>query len=287
MSDRILSTQEALSLEARSIFGAVIEPQQDSKDFNQQLGALGATALCLSGGGIRSATFALGILQALAKHGLLSRFHYLSTVSGGGYIGGWLSRWIRAEQTGTEEGRAKSRADSIDAVEQGLRPGVEPLLGRIRQLRDNALYLTPRSGLASPDLWTAIVIVTRNILLNWLLIGPVLVLVAMVPILALSFADRLTAGDVVPLMTLGAVLVLAATLFTYSSLPSAVVTQPGSSTADLEAGTRVNRFGDWPILAQAGLLSMIQSPLLTSGTPTPDWSDLLVEGALHGWASPL
>src|SRR5262249_37638223 len=44
-------------------------------------------ALCLSGGGIRSATFALGVLEGLAAKGVLDRFDYLSTVSGGGYIG--------------------------------------------------------------------------------------------------------------------------------------------------------------------------------------------------------
>lgn len=49
-------------------------------------------ALCLSGGGIRSAIFGLGILQGLAKTGLLGAFDYLSTVSGGGYVGGWLTR---------------------------------------------------------------------------------------------------------------------------------------------------------------------------------------------------
>src|SRR5215831_9522165 len=53
------------------------------------------SALCLSGGGIRSASFALGVLQALARLGLLFRFDYLSTVSGGGYIGSWLSAWRR------------------------------------------------------------------------------------------------------------------------------------------------------------------------------------------------
>src|SRR5260370_28842846 len=52
-------------------------------------------ALCISGGGIRSATFGLGVLQGLARCGLLDRFHYLSTVSGGGYIGSWLSAWIK------------------------------------------------------------------------------------------------------------------------------------------------------------------------------------------------
>src|ERR1700760_2933983 len=49
------------------------------------------SALCLSGGGIRSAVFGLGVLQGLQRFGLLEQFHYLSTVSGGGYIGGWLS----------------------------------------------------------------------------------------------------------------------------------------------------------------------------------------------------
>jgi Patatin-like phospholipase len=46
--------------------------------------------LALSGGGIRSATFSLGMLQSLAKRRLLQRIDYLSTVSGGGYIGCFL-----------------------------------------------------------------------------------------------------------------------------------------------------------------------------------------------------
>src|SRR5207247_9529619 len=68
----------------------------------------GRTALCFSGGGIRSASFGLGVLQALAAHprlpstteddrarkSLLAQFNYLSTVSGGGYIGGWFSAWV-------------------------------------------------------------------------------------------------------------------------------------------------------------------------------------------------
>ena len=53
------------------------------------------TGLAFSGGGIRSATFNLGVLQALAKLKLLDQFNYLSTVSGGGYIGSWLSAWVQ------------------------------------------------------------------------------------------------------------------------------------------------------------------------------------------------
>src|SRR5580658_7700352 len=49
------------------------------------------TGLAISGGGIRSATFGLGILEALKERDLLKKIGYLSTVSGGGYIGAWLS----------------------------------------------------------------------------------------------------------------------------------------------------------------------------------------------------
>lgn len=64
-------------------------------------------AICLSGGGIRSATFNLGVLQGLARHGLLDKFDYLSTVSGGGYIGSWFSAWI-------------NRAGSVEKVQAAL-----------------------------------------------------------------------------------------------------------------------------------------------------------------------
>lgn len=53
--------------------------------------------LALSGGGIRSATFCLGAAQALSDQGVLAGFDYLSTVSGGGYFGGWWSAWLSRE----------------------------------------------------------------------------------------------------------------------------------------------------------------------------------------------
>jgi hypothetical protein len=59
--------------------------------------------LALSGGGIRSATFNLGVLQSLATNSDLSLFHYLSTVSGGGYIGMWLSAFVHRITAGNIE----------------------------------------------------------------------------------------------------------------------------------------------------------------------------------------
>src|SRR5512134_141497 len=60
--------------------------------------------LGLSGGGIRSAAFNMGVLQTLARSGLLPRIDYLSTVSGGGYIGSCLT-WLRAHVPASSSAR--------------------------------------------------------------------------------------------------------------------------------------------------------------------------------------
>ena len=72
----------------------------------------GPTALSLSGGGIRSATFGLGVLQGLAHVGVLGSLDYLSTVSGGGYIGGWFTAWLH-----------RHGADGRSAVLSSMDPG--------------------------------------------------------------------------------------------------------------------------------------------------------------------
>ena len=59
-----------------------------------------AVGLALSGGGIRSATLSLGVLIALAKRGLLPQFDYLSTVSGGGYLGSFLTAFLNSPGNG-------------------------------------------------------------------------------------------------------------------------------------------------------------------------------------------
>ena len=51
----------------------------------------GLVGLAISGGGIRSSTFALGVIQALEANGVLKAVDYMSTVSGGGFVGSCLS----------------------------------------------------------------------------------------------------------------------------------------------------------------------------------------------------
>ena len=52
--------------------------------------------IALSGGGIRSATINLGFLHVLNRLGILELADYLSTVSGGGYTGSYVTKKLRS-----------------------------------------------------------------------------------------------------------------------------------------------------------------------------------------------
>jgi hypothetical protein len=114
--------------------------------------------LAFSGGGIRSATFNLGILQALAENRMLRDFDYLSTVSGGGYIGAWFSRWLnKAGDIGLVEAKLAPKPDA---------PGAAREAQQITFLRQHSNFLTPKTGMFSADTWSMLSIYIRNTLLN-------------------------------------------------------------------------------------------------------------------------
>jgi hypothetical protein len=116
------------------------------------------TGVCFSGGGIRSATFNLGVMQGLAQLGLLPWVDYLSSVSGGGYIHEFLAGWIL--RNGKMESVIK---ELIPQPEPGCWPRApEP----IQWLKRYASYLTPARGIFSADTWTAVAIWFRNTILN-------------------------------------------------------------------------------------------------------------------------
>ena len=142
------------------------------------------TALCFSGGGIRSASAGLGVLQGLAAHSwsakhpaeaprLLGEVDYLSTVSGGGYLGGWFSAWASRHEHGSA-GVIRELASAPDA---NWEPEPEPL----RHLRRFANYLNPKLGAFSADTWTLVATILRNIVLNWLVLLPLLAAVLVLP----------------------------------------------------------------------------------------------------------
>ena len=169
----ILSTHDALCQELDEIerrrarrVGGTHHPSDDFETLQQRAQRLNLSALCLSGGGIRSAAFCLGVLQSLAGRRLLRQFDYLSTVSGGGFIGGWLQVLIR------EQGGVGNAEETLNQP----RPAV------LRRLRAYTNYLTPQTGPLSTDTWAGAVLYLRNLLINWTVFGPLFLLLTVLPI---------------------------------------------------------------------------------------------------------
>lgn len=111
----------------------------------------GTVGLALSGGGIRSATFCLGVLQSLARKKLIGKIDYLSTVSGGGYIGSFFGGLFTRKWQNTGANKV-GRVESILADSQS-----EPL----KWLRDNGRYLAPNGA---GDSWLAAAVIVRNLI---------------------------------------------------------------------------------------------------------------------------
>lgn len=143
--------------------------------------------LAFSGGGIRSATFNLGISQAFAEQRLLREFHYLSTVSGGGYIGSWLSKWIH------EEGGAVEKVEEKLAIaNRQTDRKAEP--DQIKFLRQYSNYLTPKVGILGADTWAVIATYLRNVMLNMAILVAVLGAVMLIPRLLLWLVTKYSAA---------------------------------------------------------------------------------------------
>jgi len=162
----------------------------------------GLVGLALSGGGIRSATFNLGVLQGFANLRLIPMFDYLSTVSGGGYIGSWLEAWIF--RAGSDKRVAQCAVASkledtpypILRVQECLKSDRSQKVQHsesqaLRFLREYSNYLTPRLGFLGADTWAAIAIYLRNVFLNQAILILFLLQVLLVPHLAvwISCAD--------------------------------------------------------------------------------------------------
>jgi hypothetical protein len=143
---------------------------------HRELNKRSHAALCLSGGGIRSGSFALGLMQSLAGNpspgirSYLGQFHFLSTVSGGGYIGGWFSAWL----TRLRNTRRKPIADDVLKM-LADQTALNSEASAIENLRVNSNYLTPKTGAMSADSWADLAMYLRNLILNWFVIVPVFV----------------------------------------------------------------------------------------------------------------
>lgn len=131
----------------------------------------------LSGGGVRSATFCLGLFQALAEARLLRKIDFVSTVSGGGYFGSFLGRLFTREWV-----------NNVDDVESAIRGKSLPTTRAenrgwanrmFRWLRDNGRYLAPRG---SGDL----ILLGGILLRNWIAVQVVMITSVLAVFIALQ-----------------------------------------------------------------------------------------------------
>jgi hypothetical protein len=133
--------------------GAIEGPRGDKPMYD-------TIGLALSGGGIRSAAFCLGALQAMAKHDLLKRIDYLSTVSGGGYAGAAMTAAMAREKGGFPFYSATGEKNDTVAM---------------RSIRDGSNYLIPHGP---RDLLVDVAIMLRGFAANMLRILPILLIAA-------------------------------------------------------------------------------------------------------------
>lgn len=222
-------------------------PANPGVDVYDHAATLNLTGICFSGGGIRSATFNLGILQGLAALDRLNSFDYLSSVSGGGYIHQFLASWISCE--------------NIEKVKEQLEPLPGPPSTRnfwpepLRWLRRYSNYLTPQVGLFTADTWVAFAIWARNTFLNQIVLTASILIVLLLPHFYLSsrglVAHYLLAhgGVTAAIILLGFLVASAVIAFSQIKHPPADHCHTGAD----ETG-----------LGQAGILSSVFLPILIS-----------------------
>lgn len=129
--------------------------------------------VAFSGGGIRSSIFCLGVMQKLAGSGIFKHVDYLSTVSGGGYIGSALAWWLSGN-TSREQTKPADEFDTAENLPWGTADPNDVNQNKnqiLTHLRKNGNYLIPGNGIT---LLSGIGIVLRAVLLNLLVWIPII-----------------------------------------------------------------------------------------------------------------
>jgi hypothetical protein len=140
---------------------AIDARRTDSRRTDSKIAPLsesGAVGLALSGGGIRSAAFCFGTLQALNEVGAYRHVDYLSPVSGGGYAGAALTSTMRAASKFAFGYPADPDARPLDAIHNRNESRA------VRHIRDNSNFLLPRGGWRDQPI--NLLIIIRGLLIN-------------------------------------------------------------------------------------------------------------------------
>jgi len=154
----MLRSEEWRHIAARRVAAKVATKDDSEKPPHDLVG------LSLSGGGVRSSMFSTGVLQGLHKIGLLKHVDYLATVSGGGFIGGFLtSQYQEQERRKKKKGKAQSLDELFPLKQDG-----EGQNSAVNQLTKSGGYLSGPTELTLR--------VATGVVLHLLIIASVLVM---------------------------------------------------------------------------------------------------------------
>jgi hypothetical protein len=160
---RLRKEEDAKIAARREIFNAGPDAPVISRDAPK-------VGIALSGGGIRSATFCLGLFQALAREKLIGKIDLLSTVSGGGYFGSFFGALFQRSNPASVAGVEAILADSNSWP--------------VRWLRENGRYLSPNGA---GGLWMFAAAMLRN----WVAVHVVLCTFLLLPLVLASLVRSL------------------------------------------------------------------------------------------------
>jgi hypothetical protein len=133
------------------------------------------TGVALSGGGIRSAASNLGALQALDAYSGIDGIDYLSTVSGGGYIGCCLTAALAATKHEQNKKSEDEKLPESPFIDTNTNKNLYNDTPAVQHIRDYSNYLRPH-GLR--DLVSSIYVIVRGVVVHALIITPVLFFLA-------------------------------------------------------------------------------------------------------------
>lgn len=163
--------------------------------------------ICISGGGIRSATLGLGMMQKFMRDHVFKYFDYLSTVSGGGYIGSCMSSLLSEPKKPLVK-NAKTIKKDGEPLQLGIDRNHSPFLSRgkyervqneytpkhqLHHLLAHGEYLTRNRSLFSLDIKRFVSAILGGAISNIIL----LLLMSMIAVSGVLLLFQLIGGDVV------------------------------------------------------------------------------------------
>ncbi len=241
-------------------------------------------ALACSGGGIRSASFGLGIMQALAADNKLQHFDYLSSVSGGGYLSSSLTWYLSQRDPQTNQPFNCSDKFPFGKKNVGNKTGQNSLVNNIlNYIRLHGNYLIPGKGL---DMLSFIATVLRVVVSSFLVYSSLLILMLILVMQAISMLPAVHGHNMNFLIVFGGLALLAAGIFVIASLVFSLRTVRGVHAYRMDVdiqrllGYLLKAFAGFVILCLLPVIKEILGALLNHFVDPASTRPFLVNGSV-------